>query len=267
MRGTLPNIADAEYIIDEDAQVNVDGEPVARLVDECLGEALVKETAGLLREVHGDLTKRGSVIYRDALMSRERPDETLSYMKVVPPSLLELLTVQNARLGLGKPESNFLGYMDKEPLFPSCRQTALSLERPDFFEISKPLVREVEYINKCELPHHWARQREFMASVSQDFKYNDSFISTLTVNKNLRACYHTDAGDFRGGMGNLVVLELGEEDSGMIVMAEYRIAFRVRPTQVLLMNVHSLHGNLPLTVGGERLTVVGYAREHINECP
>jgi hypothetical protein len=32
------------------------------------------------------------------------------------------------------------------------------------------------------------------------------------------------------------------------------------------MNVHHMHGNLPLTVGGTRLTAVLYARELINKC-
>ena len=39
-----------------------------------------------------------------------------------------------------------------------------------------------------------------------------------------------------------------------------------RSTDCLLMNVHHLHGNLPLTFGGTRLTGVFYARQKINEC-
>jgi hypothetical protein len=101
-----------------------------------------------------------------------------------------------------------------------------------------------------------------MDRVSPDWKFVGSEYSTVTVNRNLRSTYHYDAGDFSGGMGNLVVLVGGE--SGEIVLPRYRIGFRPRPTDVLLMNVHELHGNLPFE--GERLTAVLYAREHIDEC-
>lgn len=62
------------------------------------------------------------------------------------------------------------------------------------------------------------------------------------------------------------MLELGRDDSGILVMPRERVAFLVRPTDVLLMNVHHLHGNLPLTLGGTRLTLVLYARKRINKC-
>lgn len=269
MRGTLPNIADYEHLIDEDAIVIEPTEGVlARLVTSCLGEKLVKDSAKLLGTVHGTLSNRGSVIYKGAMMSRERAsDKSLSFTKVVPPRILQLLRDQNARLGLTGPYSDFLGYFDKTPRKPFCRETAWSLKRPDISEISRPLVKEVEYVNKHELPDHWRRQREFMRRVSRDFKYEDSMFSTVTINSNLRCCYHTDDGDFRGGIGNLVVLELGRDDSGILVMPGERAAFLVRPTDCLLMNVHHMHGNLEFTVGGTRLTAVLYARQHIDKCP
>ena len=82
----------------------------------------------------------------------------------------------------------------------------------------------------------------------------------------MRCCNHTDDGDFRGGMGNLVVLELGDERSGILAMPGDSVAFIVRPTDLLLMNVHHLHGNLALTIGGTRLTAVFYARQRIDKC-
>ena len=267
MRGTLPKPYDYEYLIQDDARVEVSGEGVlACLVTNCLSTKLVTESAKLLGTVHGGLSNRGSIIYKGSMMNRKRTDESLSLTKDVPPSLLQLLREQNARLGLTGPESNFLGYVDKTKRTPFCRETAWSLKRPDIFEISRPLVKEVEYVNKHELPIHWRRQREFMSCVSQDFKYHDSIFSTVTVNLNVRCAYHTDDGDFRGGVGNLVVLELGRDESGILVMPRERVAFLVQPTDCLLMNVHHMHGNLPLTVGGTRLTAVLYARQNIDKC-
>jgi len=270
LRGELPIVTDYEDQIEEDALVfeRVEGKErvIARLVRHCLGQQLVTDSAKAVRTVHGDLSNRGSVIYKGSMLNRERADESLSFTKAVPPALLQLLRKENARLGLTGPHSDFLGYFDKTPRKPSCRQTDWSISRRDILEISRPLVREVEYVNKHALPDHWKRQREFMQHVSQDFKYVNSMFSTVTVNLNLSCCYHTDDGDFRGGIGNLVVLELGRDDSGILVMPRERVAFLVRPTDCLLMDVHHMHGNMPLTFGGTRLTAVLYAREGINDC-
>lgn len=268
LRGTLPKVTHYEHLVQEDAIVfDSTGVILARLVTECLSNKVVAEAAPLFRTVHGDLSNRGSVIHKHTMMNRVRGDGSLSFSKAVPPSIVRLLGRQNARLGLTGPYSDILGYFDKRPRQPFCRPTAWSLYRSDIFEISRPLVKEVEYVNEHELPHHWQRQHDFMRDVSQDFKYENSIFSTVTVNLNVRCAYHTDDGDFRGGMGNLVVLDLAEDQSGILVMPRERVAFLVRPTDCLLMNVHHMHGNLPLTPGGTRLTAVLYARERINECP
>jgi hypothetical protein len=266
LRGTLPNVADYEDLIEEDVIVEESNRVIARLVRSCLDKRLVADSAKLLRTVHGDLSNRGSVIYRGSMMNRERADGSLSVTKAVTQAMLQLIREQNSRLGLTGPYSDFLGYMDRDPRKPFCRETAWSLKRPDIFEISQPLAEEVEYVNKQELPDVWKRQREFMRHVSPDFKYTGSMFSTLTINLNLPCCYHTDNGDYRDGIGNLVVLELGRDDSGILVIPRERKAFIVRPTDCLLMDVHRMHGNLALTAGGTRLTGVFYARERINAC-
>jgi hypothetical protein len=267
LRGTVPKLSDFDDLIDEDAIVmETPGKVIARLVTNGLPGKVITETARNLRTVHGDLTARGGVIHRDAMMYRERKDDdSLGFTKIVPPSVIQLLREQNARLGLTGPQSDMLGYFDKTVREPFCRQTAWSLKRRDIFEISKPFVHEVDYVYKSELNGHWREQQDFMRHVSRDFKYHHTTFSTVTVNLNLACCYHTDANDFRGGMGNLVVLELGNDRSGILVVPRERVAFIVRPTDVLLMDVHHMHGNLPLTFGGTRLTAVLYARERIHE--
>jgi hypothetical protein len=265
--GTLPTRKLYEVLIAEDAIVTVRGEGVlARLVPNALDETLVKTSAELMRTVRGDLSNRGSIVYRNSMMDREKTDSSFSSTKAVTASMLAHLSEENARVGLPPPQSNFLGYYDKTPRMPFCRETAWTLARPDIFEISEPLAREVEQVNKNEHFDSWKRQHDFMRNVSSDFKYHNSIFSTMTVNFNIQCALHTDGGDFVGGMGNLVVLELGRDDSGLLVMPRERVAFLVRPTDVLLMNVHHLHGNLPLTLGGTRLTLVLYARGRINDC-
>jgi hypothetical protein len=273
LRGRLLNRAHYYHWLDEDCIVidktvlDETQRVVARLVRGGLSKKLVTAQAESLRAVHGDLSNRGGIIYKDSMMYRESTsDGKLSPTQTVPRSMLELLRKRNHRLGLTGPYSDFLGFFDQTPRFRFCRETAWSFKRPDIFEMSKPLVEAVEYVNRHEAHDPWRRQRDFMRRVSQDYKYPDSIYSTLTINLNVRSCGHTDDGDFRGGMGNLIVLEWPRDDSGVLVMPRERVALVARPGDVLLMNVHHLHGNLPLTVGGTRLTAVLYAREGLDDC-
>jgi len=257
MRNTFANSAHYDYLVEEDALVIGPDGIIARLVTNCLDEKLVANTREHFAKVKGDLTNRGSVLGNGSMMDRERKDGTLSYTKAVPLSIVRKLRATNTY-------SDFLGWMDKSKFgdrFPECRQTAWSAKSPEIHGAAVPFMRAVDAIYAQELPDHYARQMEFMKSVSVDFKFEGTTFSTCTVNRNLRTAYHTDHADFAGGMGNLVVLT-GED--GALVMPKFRIAFLPRPTDVLLMNVHEMHGNLPFT--GERLTGVFYAREHIDEC-
>lgn len=258
LRNDFANRAHYEYLIDEDALIIGPDGVIARLVTGCLDADLVKQTAENFRAVHGNLSNRGSVVGKDSMMNRERGDETLGFTKEVPPSIIHKMHEENIF-------SDFLGWFDKSQMgdrFPYCRQTAWSLSNPEVLETARPFVQAVDSIYREQLPEYWIRQQEFMARVSRDFKFEDSVFSTVTVNRNLRTSYHYDKDDFRGGMGNLVVLD--SDGSGPLVMPRYRLALLARPTDVLLMNVHEMHGNAIFT--GERLTAVLYAREHIHEC-
>jgi hypothetical protein len=245
-------------MIDEDALVVGPEGVIARLITNCLTLRLVHETQEHFRKVRGDASGRPSVVGKGAMMHRLRKDGTTGRTKEVPSSIIRKMRSR-------KTFTDFLGWMDAQKSgdrFPDCRMTGWSVRNPEIHEAAAPFVREVTRIYRDELPDHYSAQQEFMKSVSPRWKFADSVFSTVTVNRNLRTAYHYDKSDFRGGMGNLVVLE--GNGSGELVMPRFRVAFRVRPTDVLLMNVHELHGNLKII--GERLTAVLYAREHIDEC-
>jgi hypothetical protein len=256
--GSHANRAHYESCIDRDAIVTGPTGIIARLVTGCLDPDLVKRTADHFRTVHGLPSNRGSIIGPDAMMNRERAGGSLGFIKEVPKSIIKKMKER-------KEFSDFLGWFDKSQTgdrFSYCRETAWSLENPEVLEAARPFVKRVDEVYRDELPHEWQAQREFMERVHPNFKFINSVYSTVTVNRNIRATYHRDKDDFRGGMGNLVVLVGG--DGGELVIPKYRIAFAPRPTDVLLMNVHEVHGNLPII--GERLTAVLYAREHMHEC-
>jgi len=262
LNNTHANRAHYDYMIEEDAVVygptgNGYG-IIARLVTECLSKQLIKDTAEHFRTVHGDLSNAGKIVGPGSMMNRERKDHSFGHVKEVPKSIIQALRANNTY-------RDHLGWWDKSQAgdrITSCRPTGWSLENPEVLEAARPLVSEVERVYREELPEHWARQRDFMNRVHPDYKFNDSVYANVTVNRNVRTTYHYDNGDFSGGMGNLVVLAGNE--TGEVVMPRYRIAFRVRPGDVLLMNVHEMHGNLAFV--GERLTAVLYAREHLDKC-
>ena len=251
MEDTYANENDFELLLDEDCMIfsSTGSQGVlARLVTGCISPK--KEIIEAFRTVEGDLSNRFG-----PRLPRKRADGSFAHTNVVPASV----RFPGA--------SNFIGWYDATPREPFCRPTAWALERPDILEMSRDYEREVNQIYQEELRHHWREQMDFMKAVSSQFKYLGSPYSTITVNRNVRTPYHTDKGDFRGGMGNLVVLDGASDQSGIIVMPRERIAFLVRPGSILFMNVHALHGNLALTEGKERLTTVLYARENLHKCP
>jgi hypothetical protein len=237
--------------IDEDCTVTSPRAPfgiAAKLVTGRLNTP--SRTVELFRTVKGPLSNRALGV---PLMYRKRPDGSFAHTKEVPPSLRV------------RGDSDFLGWYDKKPRELFCRPTAWSLERPDILEISRDFERAVHRVYEEELPRHWEEQMTFMKNVSPTFKYLNSVYSTITINHDAQFRYHYDRGDFAGGLGNLVVLDGGEDESGATVMPTERVCFLVRPGDILFMNVHALHGNLPLN-GKERLTAVLYARARINDC-
>lgn len=258
LNNTFANPSHWEYPIEEDAIVIGPDGIVARLVTNCLSERLIEQTAAHFIKVNGDASARPSVVGKDSMMYRIRKsDGSMGHTKEVPPEIIEKMRARNTF-------TDFLGWMDASKMgdrFPECRQTGWSVNHPEIHEAAKPFIDEVSRVYREELPEHYLWQNEFMQRVGSEWKFNDTY-TTVTVNRNLRTTYHYDKGDFRGGMGNLVVL-IGNE-SGALVMPRFRLMLRPRRTDVLLMNVHEMHGNLP--VDGERLTAVLYAREHIDEC-
>jgi hypothetical protein len=244
----------ADYVhgpIDQDCAVyspRAPGGIAAKLVTVAINTP--RRTVELFRTVKGDLSNRGLGV---PLMNRKRADGSLSHTKEVPPSLRV------------SGDSDFLGWYDKAPRFTSCRQTEWSLKHPEILEVSRDFEREVHRVYKQELPQHWKEQMDFMKDVSSAFRYLNSVYSTITLNRDAQFPYHYDTGDFAGGLGNLVVLEGANDESGAMVMPTERLCFLVRPGDILFMNVHSLHGNLPLN-GIERLAAVLYARAGMNEC-
>ena len=165
-------------------------------------------------------------------------------------------------------ESGIVGYFDRNVRMPYCRLTAWTQNNFDQFRQAMPYIRNIsdEFRNAC--PERWAAQKQVWDETHDDFKIKDTVFTTVTVNRNFRTAIHCDAGDFKGGLGNIAVLQAGEFTGGQTCLPRYGVGFDVRNTDVCFFNVHEWHGNLEFHAKKpfERISIVCYYRENMMAC-
>lgn len=165
--------------------------------------------------------------------------------------------------------SGIVGYFDRNPRFPYCRQTAFNEKKFQKFRKAYPLLKKLsDTFGELE-PTRYTAQMEMILKTSPDFVIKGTAFTTVTVNKNWRTAVHKDAGDYEKGFGNLVVLQAGQYEGGYLVFPQYRVAVDVRSCDVLLMDVHQWHGNTEMKGKEgewERISLVAYYRRNMIHC-
>lgn len=167
--------------------------------------------------------------------------------------------------------SDVMGYLDGTPRYgnTACRETAWSAQhRQEQNSKVMPLVNWVDDIFREEMPGRWILQRREMLKVHAAWRLSKVF-TTVTINLNMRTHAHRDPGDLEEGFGVITVMKAGKFTGGELIFPRWGIAVDVDTTDVLLANVHELHGNGPLL--GEkgkflRLSCVYYFRTGILDC-
>jgi hypothetical protein len=161
--------------------------------------------------------------------------------------------------------SGLLGFMDREPRTPYCRETALTRAHEAVFAGVLPLVQAVDRQFSLFARERWEAQRLFVDTLSEDWVIGGTVFTTMTVNRNVRTTAHRDKGDYRPGLG--MIAAMGDWEGGELIFPRYRTAVDLRPGGLLLADVHELHGNAPIWGRKPvRLSVVLYARERMAEC-
>jgi len=180
-------------------------------------------------------------------------------------------------------KSNILGFFDRwSPSQKKKIQTygfkraidvrpcRFNIEHPDKFQKLLPLLKEINQWYAKLVPEQYSKQIRKARSIPV-FHIPETAFTTVTTNINYRTTLHTDKGDDEEGFGNLVVLERGTYEGGETCFPQYGLAINVRQGDVLFMDVHEPHGNLPIQslkpAEGEkeaiRLSVVCYLRKNI----
>jgi hypothetical protein len=152
------------------------------------------------------------------------------------------------------------------------RPCRFNIENPDKYQHLLPLLKEIDQWYARLVPECYRNQAR-KARAIPEFRIDGTAFTTVTTNVNYRTTIHTDKGDDEEGFGNLVVLERGEYEGGETCFPQYGLGVDVREGDILFMDVHQPHGNLPMktvhAAEGEkeaiRLSIVCYLRKKIWE--
>jgi hypothetical protein len=162
-------------------------------------------------------------------------------------------------------------YSDRQSGTLACRLTSFATHDWQQFEEVLPLTRKVDEMFRTYCPERYAAQAEAKSRIDQRFVIPGTVFTTVTINLNFRTAAHLDEGDFHDGFGALTLLTAGEFSGGELAFPRYRIAVDYRMQDILLCDVHEVHGNLPIVGIPEsyaRLALVFYLRANMLQvCP
>ena len=184
------------------------------------------------------------------------------------------------KIGLGtnpKVMSNIFGYFDKwsasqKIIFRklnktpkiSVRECRFNMDYPEEYKKTIPMIQDIDDQYAKLTPEHYRLQRR--KANQTHFKIPNTSFTTVTTNVNYQTTVHTDKGDDIEGFGNLAVIERGHYEGGETCFPQYGIGVDVRTGDVLFMDVHQPHANLPIKKENDetiRLSIVCYLRERV----
>jgi hypothetical protein len=171
--------------------------------------------------------------------------------------------------------SNVSGYYDR-PLrehrgalgtIVAGRTTAFTLRN------KKKWYSGLPFIEKCSKEYsllggkYYSNQYREYSKIKKQLKIPNTVFTTVTSNYNWRTACHCDAGDFSGGLGNLIVI--GHNFKGCYLgFPQFKVLIKTKPGDFLLMDNHQYHCNTRLRVKKEgfRLSFVMYIRNDMSKC-
>jgi hypothetical protein len=171
--------------------------------------------------------------------------------------------------------SNISGYFDR-PLrehrgilgtIRVCRTTSFTLNNSDLWNDGLPFIQRCSKLYKKLGGKYYISQEKEYNLIKPQLKIPKSVFTTVTSNYNWRTACHKDAGDYNGGLGNLVVVGNNFE-GGYIGFPQFKVLIKINPGDFLLMDVHQFHCNtkIKLKKDGYRLSFVMYIREDMKIC-
>lgn len=165
--------------------------------------------------------------------------------------------------------SGLLGFYERVPRFPYCRQTALTKSHFEDYKEVLTFLQMVSHKFEENVPDRYKVQKGVVDMTNPDFIIPGTVFTTCTINSTFRTAVHTDKGDLHEGFSCLTVLRKGVYRGGFLVMPQYRVAFDLHTSDMLFMDAHELHGNtqiIGVSDDYDRLAVVLYYRTKMQGC-
>jgi hypothetical protein len=256
-------------------------EPLCILLKNVIPQSLLDDMRPVLRKAAAQRKiaggRRGTAAGAGTV-KRKRRDGSVSNMSG-SPRLDDLSDDHFARLKAAK--DGIVGYLDRAigggQVYP-CRLTHYSGALPQELALMEHLAGAVaESFKQSWLHDRWEAQFAKAGETPSIWllQTNEGItpFTTITCNMSWRTAAHVDKGDLKEGFG--VMCCLGDFEGCDLVFPRYRTAVRYREGDVILADVHQVHGNTPLlnpdgTVPTdrqpERLVCVFYYREHMDQC-
>ena len=144
------------------------------------------------------------------------------------------------------------------------RETMFSEQHHQKFKKLLPLIKEIDVLYKKYIPDRYAKQ--IKKARQTHFKIPNTSFTTVTTNLNFKTAIHRDKGDDIEGFGNLAVIEKGKYKGAETCLPQYGVGVNVRTGDILYMDVHQWHGNLPMVPidkDAKRLSIVCYLRKNL----
>lgn len=153
--------------------------------------------------------------------------------------------------------------LNKKPTL-SVRECRFNMDYPEQYKKTIPLIQDIDKLYEKLTPEYYKRQKT--KANQTHFKIPGTSFTTVTTNVNYQTSIHTDRGDDVEGFGNLAVIENGDYTGGETCFPQYGIGVDVRRGDILFMDVHQPHANLPIHKKNDetiRLSIVCYLRKNV----
>ena len=257
-----------DKLINYDCDVyDVSGVLLAKLRKNVLTESKLFDCVNNIRDAIVKMDNRGIASGKVDNNKTQRPtfdgDPEFKKRKIRVDGTISKTKVGNVVL------NGLIGYMDRTVMMPYCRKTAYTKNEFEKFEKAIPFIQEVDKLYSKLIPEKWEIQNEYAKATNKNYVIEGTTFTTVTVNKDFQTAVHKDSGDLKKGFGNLSCYKTKGSKGGYFVLPEYKIAFDLCSTDLLLVDVHKWHGNTPIineTEDDERISFVMYYREKTIKC-
>ena len=262
LRGKHLDDSHYDVVVGGDEPVDVfkpDGQPLVKYRPGWFSEDLCRSVTPACRKAAADTTNRGTAAGELLTVDGKSANYRATKMDGTATKTAHSAPVK----------SGIVGYFDRTPRIPYCRQTNFLVSQAASWNKFLPYIQRADQGLKELLPERWAAQREYATNTASDWVIPDSTFTTVTVNRNFRTATHKDAGDLKAGFGVMSCIRNEKYSGAYLVFPEFRVAVDFSSGCLCLADVHHWHTNTQFTdirTGYERISLVFYYREKMINC-